>query len=101
MKKTLPILGAFIILSACATASKFTIENRLQELGLSSKNASCMAKELDERLDDQELSEFAQFTVDLTRSNSSLGVIDTLSGVDNPKIARAVAVSGLACVIAR
>lgn len=92
---------AALSLSACATVSKLTIENRLEELGLSQERAACMAGELDNRLNDQELAEFAEFTVTLTTKSSRGGVISALRQIDNPRIAGAVAASGLSCLISR
>ncbi len=94
------LLTGLLGLTACATASKMTIADRLQELGLSEDRAECMADELDDRLDDRELSEFADFTVTITKERGT-GVLAALREIDNPRIAGAVAGSGVACVLPR
>lgn len=90
---------AALAVSSCATVSKFTIENRLEELGLSSERAGCMSDELENRLTDSELSEFARFTVSLTARDNQLALLDALSSIQNAKIARAVGASGLVCIL--
>lgn len=88
-------------LTACATASKFTIEDRLNELGLSRGQASCVADELDDRLNDRELRDFARFTDQITAPDRPSDLIRSLERISDEKIARAVAQSGVSCVFAR
>jgi hypothetical protein len=88
-------------LAACATAARATIENRLVSLGLSQARASCMASELDERLDDGELTELARHTFSLSRADDPAEVVEALGGIDDFTIARAVASSGIACILPR
>ena len=94
---TLAVFG----ITACATASRFTIENRLEDLGLSRDMAECMADGLDDRLNDDELAEFARFTVTVSKRKDlgPMAVVQSLSDISNPRIAKAVLATGLACVI--
>ena len=85
-------------LSACATVANATIENRLVDLGLSQQRASCMADELDARLDDQDMTRLARHAVTLSRSDTPSEVVDALAGIDDFGITRAVIASGTACL---
>ncbi|MGV6820553.1 MAG: hypothetical protein ACWA5T_08665 [Parvularcula sp.] len=99
MVRSFAIATALLAVSACATVATFTIENRLQELGLSQRSASCMADELDQQLNDRQLTDFARFTVTLTKRDNPLLVLDSLKSINDPDIQRAVATSGLICII--
>ncbi|WOI53630.1 hypothetical protein [Parvularcula sp. LCG005] len=95
----LALILSALALSACSTVSKFTIEDRLQELGLSASRADCMADQLERRLNDRQLRKFADFTVTLTSKNSPFEVIDALGRISDPEIGGAVAASSVACII--
>jgi hypothetical protein len=99
MRHLLFILALGIGLSACATASRFTIEDRLRELGLSREYSGCIADELAQRLDSRELNEFARFTVRITGGGDRDDIIRSLSDISNDRIARAVSAAALSCVI--
>lgn len=97
--KKLILACAALAMTGCATVATFTIENRLMELGLSQKNASCMADGLEDRLNDSQLTDFAQFTVGLSKPKSTLALFNTLKSINDPDIARAVGITGVACII--
>ncbi len=97
MKKTCLIL-AVITLAACATVSpRMRIENRFVELGFSEGKATCMANELDERLDREKMKSVADFVGELSAAESAGGVLDALLGIDDAGAAAAIAASGVAC----
>lgn len=89
-----------VSLVACTTVSKFSIENRLVELGFDRKRAGCWADELDKNLNSRELSEFAEFTGTLTRDDAG-EVAKSLGKISNPRIAKAVSLAGVNCLIPR
>ncbi|WP_375202138.1 hypothetical protein [Hyphococcus sp.] len=92
------LICAVLSLAACATISPRTrIENRLMEIGLSERKAECMAYELDERLDRDDLNEVADFLGDVNDASSAGENYDTLLNIDNARAAAAIAASGLAC----
>lgn len=98
MKRAILVFGLLAMgAAACATASKVTIANRLEAAGLSRENSVCMARELDDRLDDEQLAEFARFTVQVSRSDTAKGVVSELRKISNPQIASAVLRSSIAC----
>lgn len=92
-------LTGVIILSACATASRMTITDRLENVGLSRDRAACMASELDDRLNDEQLAKFARFTVDLDRADSPLDAVRSLRRIDDNRIAGAVTASAFSCAL--
>ncbi|MEO1658344.1 MAG: hypothetical protein AAFR65_11520 [Pseudomonadota bacterium] len=90
------IAGGAAALAACATSTD-TIEKRLVNLGLDEGRAGCMAEDLDNRLNDKQLSEFAGFTTNLDRAETPVQAIASLKSIDDPLIARAVVASSVAC----
>lgn len=89
---------AVLALAACATLSpRARIENRFVELGLSEHRASCMARELDDRLDREDMKAVADFVGELNAAGTAGGVLDALLGIDNGRAAAAIAASGVAC----
>lgn len=94
------VLGLGLIsLAACATVSRMTIEDRLENLGLSRDRAECMATELDDRLNDEQLAKFARFTVDLDRASGPLEAIRSLRQIDDNRISGAVTASAFSCAL--
>ena len=68
MKKAAALLGAFLMVASCATVSpRARIEDRFYELGLSRERSECLADELDERLDRNDLRDVADFLADLIK----------------------------------
>lgn len=67
------------------------------EFGISPKRADCLAGELSDRLDRQELSDVAEFLDNMNRASSAGGALDALLKIDNPKAAAAVAGAGISC----
>lgn len=88
-----------LVLAGCATYSKLTIADRLENLGLSRDRSVCMADELDDRLNDDQLARFARFTVQLDRSDSPLEAIASLREIDDNRIAGAVTASAFSCAL--
>ncbi len=90
------IAGGAAVLAACATSTD-TIEKRLVNLGLERDRAACMAGDLDDRLNDRQLSELAGFATNLDRADTAVEAIGALKAVEDPLIARAVVASSVAC----
>lgn len=95
------VLFAVVGLAAagCSTVSKITIADRLQNLGLSRDRSECMAGELDDRLNDDQLAKFARFTVSLDRADGPLEAISSLREIDDTRIAGAVTASAFSCAL--
>lgn len=93
------LMAAAATLGACATASKMTIVDRLENVGLSRDRAQCMATELDDRLNDEQLAKFARFTVDLDRAEGPLEAVRALRQIDDNRIAGAVTASAFSCAL--
>ncbi|MEM9233379.1 MAG: hypothetical protein AAGA69_03975 [Pseudomonadota bacterium] len=92
---------SLLAVAACATVSKLTIEDRLRDLGFSRAQASCVADELDERLDDGQLSRVARTLDDLTDADGPRNVIDAVGRINDPEIAAASGRAGLSCLLVR
>lgn len=97
MRTSLFLLLAFSI-AACATLSpRKRIENRFVEFGLSDNKAECMASELDDRLDREDLSAVADFVGNVNAAGSAGETLDALLSIDNARAAGAIAAAGVAC----
>ncbi len=98
MRKAMALGCALLMLAACASFSpRSRIKDRFVELGVSSDRAACLADELDERLDRDDLNAVADFLTDLNEAGSAGGALDALLGIDNPGVAASIAASGVAC----
>lgn len=88
----------FLMISACAAMSpRARIKDRFVEFGVSENRASCLAKELDDRLDRDDLADVADFIGSLNEATSAGGALDALLGIDNASAAAAIVPSGIAC----
>ncbi|MFC2950913.1 hypothetical protein ACFOOP_03180 [Marinicaulis aureus] len=97
LKKSI-LICAVLSLAACATISpRSRIENRLVDIGLSERKAECMAHELDERLDRDDLNDVADFLGDVNEASSDGENYDALLNIDNARAAAAIAAAGLSC----
>jgi len=102
MTKFAALLGAFLMVAACATVSpRLRIEDRLFELGLSQERAECLADQLDERLDRRDLRDVADFLADLNDAGSAGGALDALLSIDNPRIVASIGRASVACAFNR
>ena len=99
MLRIIVLGGAILAVAACATVDKMTIADRLQNLGLSRDRSECMARELDDRLNDDQLRRFARFTVELDSADPALEALGSLRSIDDPRIARAVTSSAFSCAL--
>ncbi|MEZ5894732.1 MAG: hypothetical protein R3C58_16505 [Parvularculaceae bacterium] len=89
---------AAVMLSACATAARYTLQDRFRAIGIPANTADCMVDELDQRLSSEDLQDLARYTLELTRADSTLAAIRSLMKIDNPRAVTAVGASGVACV---
>ena len=101
MKTSIKIFCAVAALSAlgaCATISPSArIENRFVELGLSPSKSRCIAHELRDRLDREDLNDVADFVGELNAAGSAGGVLDALLSINNARAAAAIGAAGVAC----
>ena len=97
MKSRLAAGIACICLTACVASPKSQIEERFVAFGLSAERAGCLATELDDRLENNDLQAVADFVDGLSAADSPGATLDTLLSIDNPRAASAVARAGLSC----
>jgi len=98
MQKIILLAGAAMMLASCATAARYTLQDRFRAIGIPADTADCMVDELDDRLSSQDLQDLAQYTVRLTRADTTLAAIRALMTIDNPRAVTAIGASGVSCV---
>ena len=89
---------AAVMLSACATAARYTLQDRFRAIGIPADTADCMVDELEERLSSEDVQDLAQYTLKLSRADSAMAAIRSLMSIDNPRAVTAVGASGISCV---
>lgn len=98
MKNTATLMGVILLTSACATLSPTDrIEDRFVEFGLSRDRAVCLADELDDRLDGDDLNDVADFLGNLNAATGPGEALDALLSIDNTRAASAIARASIAC----
>ena len=90
------LLSVFAV--GCATAARFTLQDRFQAIGIPTSIANCMVTEIDQQLSDEDLQDLARYTLSLSRSDSTLGAVRSLMRIDNPRAVSAVGRSAVSCV---
>lgn len=98
MRKWVCAALAAAMLAGCATAARYTLQDRFRAIGIPADIADCMVDELDERLSNEDLQDLAQYTVRLSRADSTAAAIRSLMKIDNPRAVTAVGASGVSCV---
>jgi len=91
------LLGSAFALIGCVSSPRSEIVAGLQSVGLSKERASCIGKEMSNRLDNKDLQDVSRFMRDLNKSSSPGNVLDTLLTIDNPRAATALTRAGIAC----
>ncbi len=86
-----------VAISACVTGPRGGIQSDLVRLGLSKDRASCLAKEMDDRLDRDDMRDVSDFLSGLRKSESAGNILDTFLTIDNPRATAAFARAGISC----
>ena len=89
-----------LLLAACETVAKYSIRDDLVEVGIPEDKADCMADQLKERLNEEDMRDLARYMDGLSRAASPGEALDALLKVDNPQAAGAITASGISCVFA-
>ena len=92
------VSAALLMAAGCATAVRYTLQDRFRAIGLAGETADCMVGELEQRLSQDDLQDLAQYTFTLARADSNLAAIRALMSIDNPRAVSAVGKSGVTCV---
>ncbi len=93
----LALVGA-VMISACATAARYTLQDRFRAIGIPAATADCMVDELEQRLSSEDIQDLARYTLRLSRADSTLTAIRSLMTIDNPRAVTAIGASGVSCV---
>ncbi|MHA7872437.1 MAG: hypothetical protein ACX939_08820, partial [Hyphococcus sp.] len=91
-------IGILLLTAACATASRYTLQDRFRAIGIPPNTADCMVDELDERLSDDDLQDLARYTLRLSRADTTAAAVRSLMSIDNPRAVTAIGASGVACI---
>jgi len=93
----LAALGA-LAMTACATAARYTLQDRFRAIGIPAGTADCMVDDLEQRLSGEDVQDLARYTLNLARADSTFAAIQSLMTIDNPRAVTAVGRSGVSCV---
>jgi hypothetical protein len=96
--RTTLVLGVVLMIAGCATAARYTLQDRFRAIGLPAQTADCMVGELEQRLSSEDVQDLARYTLQLSRADSTLSAIRLLMGIDNPRAVTAIGRSGISCV---
>lgn len=97
-RQLIAALAAMLFLSSCATAARFTLQDRFRAIGIPAGTADCMVDELDQRLSGEDLQDLARYTLQLARADSTFAAVRSLMTIDNPRAVTAVGRSAVSCV---
>lgn len=98
MRRIMSAALVALMLAGCATAARYTLQDRFRAIGIPDGTADCMVDELDDRLSNEDLQDLAKYTVRLSRADTTMAAIRSLMTIDNPRAVAAVGASGVACV---
>ncbi len=98
MRRIMSAALVALMLAGCATAARYTLQDRFRAIGIPDGTADCMVDELDDRLSNEDLQDLAKYTVRLSRADTTMAAIRSLMTIDNPRAVAAIGASGVACV---
>ena len=91
-------LVALLVITGCATAARYTLQDRFRAIGIPAGTADCMVDELDQRLSDEDVQDLARYTLRLSRADSTFAAVQSLMAIDNPRAVTAIGRSAVSCV---
>ena len=89
---------ALLVVTGCATAARYTLQDRFRAIGIPAGTADCMVDELDQRLTNEDLQDLARYTLRLSRADSTFEAVRSLMTIDNPRAVTAIGRSAVSCV---
>ena len=102
MIKHFAAAGFCLVIGACASFSpRADVEQSFVNFGLSPARSACLAEELDERLDRDDMAGVAQYVDGLNAAASPGQALDALINIDNPRAAAAIGAAGISCAFPR
>lgn len=102
MMKKFAAAGMCLALGACAGLSpRADVEQSFINFGLSPTRSACLAEELDERLDRNDMAGVAEYVNGLNAAASPGQALDALISIDNPQAAAAIGAAGISCAFPR
>ena len=92
------VSAALLMVVGCATAVRYTLQDRFRAIGIGAETADCMVDELEQSLSQDDLQDLARYTFNLARADSTAAAIRSLMTIENPRAVTAVGKSGVVCV---
>ena len=86
-----------MVAAGCATTTQQDLASRFVAFGLSEERSRCIADELLERLESDDINALVNFMDGLNAAGSPGEALDALIKIDNPNAAAAVARAGFSC----
>ncbi len=100
MKKIIVIMGLALLVSACASIARYSIEDSLRNIGIPAKRADCMGGQLKDRLSDDDLQDLARYLSGLSKSETPGEALDAMLKIDNARAVGAISASAISCAFA-
>jgi len=98
MFRTTAALAAAFLMTACASLSpRAALVENFIDFGLSRDRSVCLADELSDRLDRDDLVDIADYVGGLNVAESPGDALEALVRIENPRAAAAVARAGILC----
>lgn len=98
--RLLTIIAAVVLMAGCTTIAKYSLQDSLQQIGFTDRQAGCMADQLEDRLSDEDLQDLARHLRTVTRADSTGGAFSALTKINNPRVIGAATASGFSCALA-
>jgi len=92
------MLTALLVIAGCATAARYTLQDRFRAIGIPAGTADCMVDDLEQRLSGEDVQDLARYTLQLSRAESTFAAVQSLMRIDNPRAVTAVGRSAVGCV---
>lgn len=96
--KAIMMLTALLVIAGCATAARYTLQDRFRAIGIPAGTADCMVDDLEQRLSGEDVQDLARYTLQLSRAESTFAAVQSLMRIDNPRAVTAVGRSAVGCV---
>ena len=96
--KAIMMLTALLVMAGCATAARYTLQDRFRAIGIPAGTADCMVDDLEQRLSGEDVQDLARYTLQLSRAESTFAAVQSLMRIDNPRAVTAVGRSAVGCV---
>ena len=100
MKRFILLTSILAMTTSCASvAPRQSIEDQFVDFGFNRDRAACLADELQDRLDRDDLSDLADYISGLNSVDTPRQALDALLRIENPRAVAAIGPAGLSCAL--